>query len=62
MNAAAAKLGDAAPFHTRWVRLRRTRPGSSCSATSPAARRDCSTERGTIAQPVPAATQAMMAG
>jgi hypothetical protein len=43
------------------VRFCRTRAGSSCCRTSCRAFSATSSERGTIAKPVPAATQAIIA-
>jgi hypothetical protein len=53
--------GDTSPLHTRWVRLSANLFGKSCWRMPLADRKSESTDLGTTAKPVPAATQAIMA-
>ena len=53
--------GDGSPFHTRWVRLYANRFGSACWRTPCVARSASRVDAGTTANPVPAATQAIIA-
>ena len=56
-----SSANDGVPCHTRCVWLRRTASGTGCSCTSSMARNASSKERGTIATPLPADTQASIA-
>src|SRR5262249_38905740 len=54
-----SSASDRCPRQTRWVRFLETVFGSGCWLTFPVACSSTSTDLGTTAKPVPAATQAM---
>ena len=55
------RAGDTSGLHTRWVRLNANLFGKSCWRMPLADRKSERTDLGTTANPVPAATQAIMA-